>query len=482
MTDTHPNISTDDITLIAWADWYDGPISGMARWKDEAVWFTTVSDAGEEPRRYALHRLCETERREAFDWFEEKRAWSETRAPEIRKLVREIPDETERERLIAEKGLALRDAPRPALTAPPAGYFTDETIAPSWFNHDAWHPLTSHAQNVTEDTVLMVLSRIETGNITLTPDEDPQIKTKGDILYRASNGWTIEVSNWSGEFAGIVEIGLPDGSVLDADCLEDRMPAVSLYFPDYETAWRIFGMKPIDCGFIYQSDDKMERFAGAKDGDVISNPDDQPPWIVVSNSLQDVTVARWPGRLWLAQVLRKLEPQGHRGNYVRCISVRLIRELSPHHLFGQHGEAVSRVLDYARKLSLAQAEQLAAERHDEAEQLAGEGWHRWQETVKKTPSDRSDDMRRVLVAANNLRAPTDYALSVAHSCVWEAARNAVGNAAFEEDDDEAWMITPWSEAFCAIAEAIWALGSPELFSDEEIQTLTQAWRMRREHA
>ena len=78
--------------------------------------------------------------------------------------------------------------------------------------------------NWLEDDVLGVLKQIETGCVTLVPDHDPQEHIKGDILYRASNGWTIEASNWSGEFAGIVEIGLADGSILDIDHLDRHMP------------------------------------------------------------------------------------------------------------------------------------------------------------------------------------------------------------------------------------------------------------------
>lgn len=131
--------------------------------------------------------------------------------------------------------------------------------------------------NISEDDVLGVLKQIETGDITLVPEYDPQERIKGDVLYRASNGWTIEVSNWSGEFAGIVEIGLPDGSVLDIDHLDRCMPGVAEYSPGKDVAWRAYRMKALETGFIYLSDDNLGRFADAKGGAVVSNPSSEPP-------------------------------------------------------------------------------------------------------------------------------------------------------------------------------------------------------------
>ena len=79
----------------------------------------------------------------------------------------------------------------------------------------------------------------------------------------------------------------------------------------------------------------------------MSTPSREPPWIIVDHSLRDVTVARWPGRLWLAQVLDRLEPQDHRGNYTRCVSVKIVREIPTHNLFGPYGDQVEQVLRFA---------------------------------------------------------------------------------------------------------------------------------------
>lgn len=328
---------------------------------------------------------------------------------------------------------------------------------------------------VSEADVLSVLTQIEAGEITLVPDVDPQEQIKGDILYRASNGWTIEVSNWSGEFAGIVEIGLPDGRVLDAEYLDRHMPEVAQYFPDADIAWRAYRMKAVETGFIYVSDDKPAISGGVEAGQVITNPTREPPWIIVSHSLQDVTVARWPGRLWLAQVLDRLEPQDHRGDYTRCVSVRIVREMPTHHLFGPYGEQVERVLRFASDLDRSGAERLTSCRHPDAADLTSQGWHRWQALVTGQDRQPDRDMRGIVWAANNPSSPVGHGLSLAHRAVWEVAQRIDGDAAFEEDEDERWLIGPWAAAGSVMLETVWALGAPELFDETELEILLQAW-------
>lgn len=335
--------------------------------------------------------------------------------------------------------------------------------------------------NVSEDDVLGVLKQIEAGDITLAPDYDPQERIKGDILYRASNGWAIEVSNWSGEFAGIAEIGLPDGSILDMEHLDQHMPGVAEYFPDEDVAWRAYRMKALETGFIYLSEDKLGQFADAEKGAVMSNPSSEPPWIIVDHCLRDVTVARWPGRLWLAQVLDRLEPQDHRGNYTRCVSVKIVREMPTHNLFGPYGEQVEQILRFAGGLDREGAERLASHRHPDAVELTSQGWHRWQALVTGKDSTPDRDMRGVVRAANNQKSPVGHGLSLAHRAVSDAAERIDGDAAFEEDEAERWLIEPWAAAGSAMLETVWGLGAPKLFDVPEREKLLRAWQNRPGH-
>jgi hypothetical protein len=77
--------------------------------------------------------------------------------------------------------------------------------------------------HISEQEVLAFLAQIETGEVTLLPQLDPQVHIKSGIPYKASNDWIIEMSNWSGEFSGISETTLPSGEILDDDFLETHM-------------------------------------------------------------------------------------------------------------------------------------------------------------------------------------------------------------------------------------------------------------------
>ncbi len=138
MTRQPEHIPGSDIQLICWLDWYDGPVSGLASWSGKKVWFRLSSDADADPRIYSLFSLTPDQLAEAFDWFEEKRDWYETRAPELRKLLTEISDPNEQKRQIEARGLALRDWAGPVLTSAPIAVFEDSDLEPGWFDVNAW--------------------------------------------------------------------------------------------------------------------------------------------------------------------------------------------------------------------------------------------------------------------------------------------------------------------------------------------------------
>lgn len=138
MSDKPLRIHGRDVRLICWLDWYDGPVSGLARWNGEVVWFAMESDAGEEPRSYRLFALTPQQVDEAQAWFEEKRYWFETRAPIIRQICEEMPDKADQAREIAARRLALRDWRGPDLSVRPLAHFDDSGVERSWFDHSGW--------------------------------------------------------------------------------------------------------------------------------------------------------------------------------------------------------------------------------------------------------------------------------------------------------------------------------------------------------
>lgn len=61
-------------------------------------------------------------------------------------------------------------------------------------------------------------------------------------------------------------------------------------------------------GYIYRSDDKIGLFKGAREGQLVSNPNQDPPWIIVHHSLDDTLAAKWPGKLFQAEVTEATKP------------------------------------------------------------------------------------------------------------------------------------------------------------------------------
>lgn len=180
----------------------------------------------------------------------------------------------------------------------------------------------------------------------------------------------------------------------------------------------------------------------------------------------------------MARVIKRLEPQNHRGNYVRCISVKLVFEHETKILFGSNGKTVETVLSYASNISRTQAIHLSENRHENAKSLQSAGWHRWQEQVKGEDKTPDRDLSGVVKAANNLSSPVGHGLSLAHRGVWDAAKRIEGDAAFEEDEDDIWLIEPWASAGSVMLDTVWALGAPELFNEKEREMLLQAWKRR----
>ena len=98
-------------------------------------------------------------------------------------------------------------------------------------------------------------------------------------------------------------------------------------------------------GFTYVSAEEPAQFAGVTPGLTVGTFTDKPPWIVVDLSLSSVVVARWPGKLWEVQILRRAGEQPRVGaTYVRATAVRIERELPSATLFGKNGHAIEEVL------------------------------------------------------------------------------------------------------------------------------------------
>ena len=101
-------------------------------------------------------------------------------------------------------------------------------------------PVTNPA--ISEAEALAFLRAIETGEILLTPQENPQSVYAGNVLYSAANGWTITIFNDANEWDYIDEIKAPDGRKITHDDMFHSMPALENYELSDEIAWQRYGI------------------------------------------------------------------------------------------------------------------------------------------------------------------------------------------------------------------------------------------------
>lgn len=226
-------------------------------------------------------------------------------------------------------------------------------------------------------------------------------------------------------------------------------------------------------GFIWVTDDA--RFDQVRAGEVLSNPTDRPPWFVVDRCIESITVARWPGRLFRAEILtfapEQPRPEAH---YRRGVSIRVGAEVPPHLLFGDHGESVSAVVDFASDLCREDAIRLGQARDPGASAIYDRVWHRWLEMQPGGGPWRDDEHTHTILVpgVGPWGSPVGAALTLVHDLVWRRAKAEEGDAAFEIDEDnEATLREPWRGAVSALLEAALGRGAQGLADSAELACL-----------
>lgn len=232
-------------------------------------------------------------------------------------------------------------------------------------------------------------------------------------------------------------------------------------------------------GFVWASGADAGEWAHAAPGQVIHNPGDGAPWIVVAHTVDAVLPVRWPGRLWEVEVLRMAPEQPREGaSYSRAVAVRITRELPPAILFGSHGDDVVRVIDRASSLDGSEAAELAARWSEQASEAYSQAWNAWIARMAPGSIHRGADHGNTLaVFAGGTRSPLGSAFTLLHDVVGRRAREVAGEAAFVADEDgEMCLAGPWAKAAEALLHAAMALGAPDLVPEADQAVLLAAWR------
>ena len=241
-----------------------------------------------------------------------------------------------------------------------------------------------------------------------------------------------------------------------------------------------------NAGYVYAADEGRGAMKAALAGVRVAVEDRRPPFIVVDSRIDQIIVARWPGRLWLVRIAdpvtaddeRRTEtvrPESSTG-YIRAVAVDVMREVPAWALFGSSGEAVCAVISQAASLDLDQVSALAQNRHSAAGDAYSRAWNSWLKSKNK--SAESGDLTGTLrMFSRGSGSPINCGLSVVHRAVWDRAQAIAGDSAFVQDEEgEIYLESTWSAAAKALLEAAMAFGAPLVSENEDCRIMSAAWR------
>jgi hypothetical protein len=223
-------------------------------------------------------------------------------------------------------------------------------------------------------------------------------------------------------------------------------------------------------GFVFVADVDDGPMRDAAIGKTIRNANDGPPWIVVNQAIESIVISKWPGKVWRVSVLKAAAEQpAAYAKYTRAVAVEVIAEEPVWRLFGAHGEAVCRVLERGRTLTIDDVEVLQRAVSDAASEAYSRAWNRW----LGDSHDHADTL-----ASGELRSPIGTGFTVLHNLIGDRARTLIGDMTFTANEDDDLVLTAgWSIASRAALHAAMAYGAPELMSAADAELLTSAWRL-----
>lgn len=252
----------------------------------------------------------------------------------------------------------------------------------------------------------------------------------------------------------------------------------------------LFRRRPTQRGYIYLADDSPVGIVSAAPGEVVRVPGRKPPWLVVDHALPTVLIARWPGRLWLVEILDPISDAEQRASgselrndapYTRAAAVRFVDEIDLAALFGERGAAVCGVIETARGLTEDIARRLTLARHEGAGQAYSRVWHRWLKQQRVHAADQAESFAGVVAIASvpvgSPVSPIGRGLIVIANVLGKRATALVGASVWIEDaNDPAFLAQPWAGAEAALCAAALAFGAPDLVSETDRGILAKAWR------
>lgn len=219
-------------------------------------------------------------------------------------------------------------------------------------------------------------------------------------------------------------------------------------------------------GYVYVAADDTNPVLGSmRPGTRVGGVFDGPPWIVVDHSPQSVILARWPGRLWKVQVLRRASEQPLAyAEYTRATAVHVVEEVPLAALFVHDGPAVVRFLNRVSQLTAAHIAVLGHEQDEDATSIHGLVWDRWlAEADVSADSIGTKHTRTIAIGSKAPCSPVGNAPSVLHAQLTRLAHHLVGDAAFVTDGEDQYFTPAWENVAANLQHGLFAAGVQERF-------------------
>jgi hypothetical protein len=214
---------------------------------------------------------------------------------------------------------------------------------------------------------------------------------------------------------------------------------------------------------------------GAEPGRVVSIAGRRPPYIVVDRDLPSIGVS-WPGRLWRVRVIEAASRwEQPSARYTRAVSVLVEAEEDAARLFGDFGSHVVQLLDTAHRMDRAMAEALAAGLHPEAAAACDRAWRRWLDRLGVAHGLYEDLSGTLKLGGPVNDSPIKGGLLVLYDTVFKRALALAGDQATDRDEEDMWLVPPWSDACTALTDAALALGAPDIVEPEDRAVLLAGW-------
>lgn len=243
---------------------------------------------------------------------------------------------------------------------------------------------------------------------------------------------------------------------------------------------KFFGKKEQGAiGYIYVADCDEGILKNASAGRTIKNKKKGPPWIVVDHGFENMTLAKWPGSLWRAEVIDDAKNTGLReyAKYTRANSVKIIERLPLAILFGVFGVGVLKIIESASAVDINTANQLARAFPNEALELYSKGWNIFGGTKNDQPPFYGRNHQyTIAMPGDEGCSPINSAFKIIYSQVFDQANKLTGGTAIMSDDEGNLSLDEeWSKACNSYLCSAMAVAYQQKYSGDEIALLSKAW-------